>query len=158
MSEKETTKAAVTAKRKKKGIEITLSFQLKDTLYGIIRKTRKERGNEITEFRNYTAGFNFIGITAVLSPLFIFLKNPSKGLTKLKKKAFSDLLRIPQYNEVVTPTIMLCADEFEIFMSELQAGAYSGAARTLRCILETAVEACEFQTDGHRHDRQNPDE
>jgi len=53
-------------------------------------------------------------------------------------------------NEVMTPTIWLCANEFAAFLSELQAAVYSGAARTLRCILETAVEACNFQTERSR--------
>lgn len=44
----------------------------------------------------------------------------------------------------------LCINEFMIFLSELQAAGYMGAARTLRRILETAVEACDFQTERDR--------
>ena len=54
------------------------------------------------------------------------------------------------YNEVLTPTLFLCINEFYDFISELQVAAYGGAARTLRCILETATEACEFQTEDNR--------
>ena len=69
-----------------------------------------------------------------------------------KKKAevcfeFADLIK---YNEVVTPTMRLCVASSIFFITELQTAGYNGAARTLRCMLETAVEACEFQTQENR--------
>jgi len=104
----------------------------------------------IAEFWEYIAEFEFFIIYAMMSPVGALLKFRNKDLPKIRKKALNDLLSILQRNEVLTPTMGLCANEFSTFMSELQACAYDGAARTLRCILETAVEACEFQTEEQR--------
>ncbi len=55
-----------------------------------------------------------------------------------------------KHNEVITPTFFLCVKEFFIFHYELQSSLYFGCARSLRCILETALEACDFQSQKHR--------
>ena len=150
MSEKETSKPIVTRKKAEKKFNIRFTFQVKGTPYGAIRKTRKERGKIIDEFWEYFTDFLILGLIAAMSPVRIFFKSHNKDFPKLRKKAVNDLLTTLQHNEVLTPTMRLCANEFYTFMSELQACAYNGAARTLRCILETAVEACEFQTEEYR--------
>jgi len=73
-----------------------------------------------------------------------------KIIAKKSSRKFQNFMNFVAYNEVLTPTLFLCIKEFYDFLSELQVAAYDGAARTLRCILETATEACEFQTEDNR--------
>lgn len=53
-------------------------------------------------------------------------------------------------NEIISHSISICTEEFYNYLYELHVASYSGAARSLRYILEMAVEACEFQTDPSR--------
>jgi hypothetical protein len=79
---------------------------------------------------------------------FSLIYNSIQTATDISEvEALFSLLR---HNEVITPTLFLCLKESLSFLYELQSSIYSGAARTLRCILETAIEACEFQSQKHR--------
>jgi hypothetical protein len=46
--------------------------------------------------------------------------------------------------------MQLCINEFYVFLSELQTATYNVSARSLRYILETALDACDFQSDVNR--------
>lgn len=145
MSKRKTGSKTSHKKMYKVTVQATVKFDFPETPYGVIRKTRKERKSKIVQLFNFLAGFNFLHIILSLDLIFLLEK---KGV---KAKADHDSLQtIFRYNEVMTPTISSCINEFLIFISELQVGAYSGGARTLRCMLETAVEACDFQFDSNR--------
>lgn len=139
---------------KKVTITAKWSVELPETPYGPIRKTRKHRKNKINEFLDYLSGFcMFPDSIRTYSPLQIVLNNPKIRKLYFRQKrplSFVDFVSLLSYNEVMSPTMELCINEFLVFLSELQIAGYSGAARTLRYILETAVEACEFQTQGNR--------
>jgi hypothetical protein len=137
-------------KKKTFGVTVKSTFEFNDSPYSLLRKTRKEKKDSITNLYEHYATFRILALSAsfyafqVCLPYTKFSKKKTKANTDFE---FSDLVR---YNQVVTPTMLLCASEFYLFITELQAAGYNGAARTLRCMLETAVEACEFQTQENR--------
>lgn len=137
-------------------IDITYSFGAARTPYGVIRKTRKNRKDKIQDFIAYLTVLSFFPLNMkIFFPLYTVFNKPKLKKFYLGKKRpqrthDDELYTLLSYNEVMSPTADLCMDEFVVFLSELQVAGYSGAARTLRYILETAVEACEFQTERNR--------
>lgn len=151
MSNGESIKITDKTKRKKIRFNLTFSYSLFSTPYSVIRRSRKEREKEIDQFLDYVGGLCVFPIAASIGfPLSIYLRNRKEKHVTLSTKATTDLLDLPSYNEVMSPTIRLCASELMVFLAELESGGYNGAARTLRCVLETATEACEFQTERNR--------
>ena len=116
--------------------------------YEILKETNQKRNREVEKFLKNLAGFSTFPPTI---SFFTFFGGRVRKIISLKDEDLSFLKKITKYNEVMTPTIRFCINEFFAFFLELQTAAYSGAARTLRCILETAIEACEFQTDKKRN-------
>jgi len=153
-------------KKKKTSVTVvTVRFGLPDAPYREIRRTRKARRNKIKEFLNYLACFETTSLAVVIRVPFIMRRSLFKlldaeakdhkkrikpVLQKRFSKDFDDLFDWLLYNQVIHPTMRLCREEFLVYISELQAAIYSGAARTLRCILETGVEACVFQAEESR--------
>jgi hypothetical protein len=140
------------AKKGLKGMHVTVSgtISLRETPYGVIRKTRKEKKNEIHAFMDHIGDFLTFYISAQILPVFFVLEIRKKTFPKVSKNNMLTILQSYHHNEIIIPSMSLCLNEFQTFLSELQVGGYNGAARTLRCILETATEACEFQTESFR--------
>lgn len=141
----------IRTKRTKKGFSITAIYRIPETPYGVIRKTRKSRVKEISEFHGYLTDFYALNLcSGTTLPLIIGAEALKDLKVKLSKTTLLDYFSVSNYNQIMIPTVVLCINEFNAFINELQCGSYNGAARTLRCILETAIEACEFQTEPQR--------
>jgi hypothetical protein len=122
-------------------------MKLPATPYSAIRKTRRNRARELDEFSSYLINFHSLQLhTTIFSDIHLL----ARKLESLRTRKLNELRSFLSCTEVITPTIRSCASEFLIFYWELQTAGYNGAARTLRCILETAVEACAFQTEEDR--------
>jgi len=130
-------------KKRKRGLAITVKYSAPDTPYMSLRETRKKRKEKVGVIT-----YNIGSLAFWLFYMGIY------GLVRVYEHAESDerdsLVSFLFCNEVMQPTIRFCLQEFYVFVMELQVAAYSGAARTLRCILETAVDACEFQSSVKR--------
>jgi len=128
---------------------ISVHFELNPS--SAIKRTEKERKDKLDELRSYIFEFSHLPYlirTGSIDTLFdLFVLATVKKKTRL---SVDELRHFIGSNEIMTPTIVLCRDEFLVFFSELETAAYSGAARTLRCILETALDACEFQCEDGR--------
>jgi hypothetical protein len=129
-------------------LRFSTSFELRDTPYEPLRTTRKRKIREITEFLNHIAGLYCLGVFLSFSSWAVF--SGKMGVrTKSARKRIREIDPL-RHSEVLLPTLHLCVNEFVAFLSELQTAAYSGAARTLRYILELATAACDFQMDPRR--------
>jgi hypothetical protein len=142
-----TNEAQRSRKPKKFRVSVTLSIKLRDTPYQPLRETRKAQKNRLDEFASSIAWLHVLG-TYLYTLKATSFGNETGWKYKVKKGATG--VEFLRYSEVLTPTIGLCANEFVVFLSELQTGTYSGAARTLRYILELAVASCEFQMQPRR--------
>lgn len=150
-----TQSAGKSAKKMKKylvTIEKPIAISFPDSPYKMLREARKTRKNQIKELYNHYSVFSALPIITFVYPLSLQLQSRNKGSNTKpsQNKVFPAFTKFFKVNEILTPTLKLCSDEFYLFITELQIGSYNGAARSLRCILETAVEACEFQSEKHR--------
>jgi len=144
-------------KKKTEELKFDVQYSFKGrTPYAAIKATRKNRKEKIDDFMAYLTVLSFFPLNIkIFFPLYIVVNKPKLmkfyfGKKKPQRTYSDELNSLLSYNEVMSPTADLCMDEFVVFLSELQIAGYSGAARTLRYILETAVEACEFQTERDR--------
>jgi hypothetical protein len=125
-------------------IQTTNKISFPETPYGEIRKTRKHCGEEISNLWESIASFYILLHYLEFNVVANVFRN-------LKKRAdWEPMVTVISHNEVIRPTLFLCIRELNTFLYELQIASYNGAARTLRCIIETALEASDFQTQEHR--------
>lgn len=129
------------------GIKVNLSvrFNYPVTPYRALRKTRKERSDEIQILSNHAYFFALL-FTEIENHLF------KKSIRRLdsEKLAQEILNNLYDYNQLLSSTVHLIINELFSLIFEIQVGAYNGAARTLRYILETSVNVCSFQLEKDR--------
>lgn len=130
-------------------VEMTVTFKIDETPYTPLRRTRKICIDKIFDFMNYIASLWIIyvhirtNLISIISKLDIYKDVYKTNFESILNEYFKK-------NEIISSSLLLCINEFANYLYELQVGTYSGAARTLRYILETAIDACEFQTDKKR--------
>jgi len=119
---------------------MTIDIDFSHSPHDVITETTNKKKDEIDV------------LIAHLGALYMFaLFIPTFGVVRSKIHGSSEYWStFMTYNEVLTPTIRICGTEFQGLVSELSTGAYNGAARTLRYVLETAIQACVFQTESKR--------
>lgn len=130
-------------KKRAREMAITVTYSAPETPYVSLRETRKKRKEKVGVITHNIGSLAFwmfyMGIYGIVR---VFEHAEPDERDSLTSFLFC--------NEVMQPTIRFCLQEFYVFVMELQVAAYTGAARTLRCILETAVDACEFQSSEKR--------
>ena len=128
-------------KRRKKTYRVTLRVKIShpETPYSVIKQSRKACKDQLDVLFKHLGALGFL--TAYTQIARIFAPTIAK---KLEAKIWTEFI---DQNEILTPTMRICEGELQGTVYELLAGVYSGAARTLRYVLEIAVEACVFETD-----------
>ena len=133
------------AKLQKYVLSLRVDYKAPDTPYGSLRKTRKNRKKKLETVSSQIEAFAFWPVYNTIYRIVKMLQYVAP-----KEDDWNNLSYFLECNEIMQPTIKLCVKEFYVFLVEMQTAAYTGAARTLRCIIETAVDACEFQSGVER--------
>lgn len=141
------TDSVTLGEKKTSNLRVLVSVKIPETPYTVLRKTRKNRKTEINSFLGYLSTLYYMyHYASIVMPTKTCLEFSAKNKTENSL----DFVEAISTNEVLSPTMILCLYEFQAFVTELQTGVYNGASRTLRYILETATEACDFQTEDNR--------
>lgn len=115
--------------------------------YTPLRRTQSKYKVKIEQFINQLLGLDAI---KMYNSIMNHNYSTARGYSVEEEIGREIIISAFYQNEIISHSISICTEEFYNYLYELHVASYSGAARSLRYILEMAVEACEFQTDPSR--------
>ena len=116
------------------------------TPYTPLRRTRKNHNNEIDVLYDHVISIWSLYLYAYTKNQEAYMRNPI-----IDEFSDSQLREYYMHGEVISSVIGICIAEFQNYLYEVQVGAYNGAIRTLRYILEVTIDCCLFQIDDNTH-------